>query len=94
VPEKYRSGGSQAFIGLNTPSPMKEIKKVPNELKRFAAPQEEQQYEQPVSTELPVTKPPTKQYKRRDLRLHKHMVAEDALVEHQLEERQEGVVVG
>jgi hypothetical protein len=43
--QKYRSGCSQLSIGQSTGSPMKELEKVPKELKGFAAPQEEQQYE-------------------------------------------------
>ena len=39
MPGKYRSGCSQASIGWNTESLMKELEKVPKELK------EEQQYE-------------------------------------------------
>jgi hypothetical protein len=38
VPDKYRSGCSQPFIGQSTGSPMKELEKVPKELKGFAAP--------------------------------------------------------
>lgn len=38
VPDKYRSGCSQPSIGLSTGSPMKELEKEPMELKRFAAP--------------------------------------------------------
>ena len=38
VPDKYRSGCSQPSIGLSTGSPMKELEKVPKELKGFAAP--------------------------------------------------------
>ena len=36
VPGKYRSGCSQSSIGWNTGSPMKELEKVPKELKGFA----------------------------------------------------------
>ena len=46
MPEKYRSGGSQLSTGLSTGSPMEELEKGPKELKRFAAPQEEHQYEE------------------------------------------------
>ena len=45
MPDKYRSGCSQLSIGQSTGSPMKELEKIPKELKGFAAPQEEQQYE-------------------------------------------------
>jgi hypothetical protein len=45
VPDKYRSGCSQSSIRWSTGSPMKEIEKVLKELKGFAAPKEEQQYE-------------------------------------------------
>jgi hypothetical protein len=38
VPDKYRGGCSQPFIGLSTGSPMEEIEKGPKELKGFAAP--------------------------------------------------------
>ena len=37
VPDKYRGGCSQLTIGLSTGSPMKELEKVPTELKGFAA---------------------------------------------------------
>jgi hypothetical protein len=36
---------------------MKELEKVPKELKEFVAPQEEQQYELTSTPELPGTKP-------------------------------------
>jgi hypothetical protein len=36
--QKYRSGCSQLSIGQSTGSPMKELEKVPKELKWFAAP--------------------------------------------------------
>ena len=35
VPDKYRSGCSQSAIGWNTGAPMKELEKVPKELKEF-----------------------------------------------------------
>jgi hypothetical protein len=38
VPDKYRSGWSQPYIGQSTGSPLKELEKVPKELKGFAAP--------------------------------------------------------
>jgi hypothetical protein len=38
VPDKYRSGCSQPSIGLSLGSPMKNIEKVPKELKGFSAP--------------------------------------------------------
>jgi hypothetical protein len=38
VPDKYRSGFSQPPIGLNTVSLMKELEKVPKELKGVADP--------------------------------------------------------
>ena len=37
VPDKYRSGCSQPSTGLSTGSPIKELEKVPKELKGFAA---------------------------------------------------------
>jgi hypothetical protein len=37
VPGKYRSGCSQSSIGWNTGTPMKELEKVPKELKGSAA---------------------------------------------------------
>ena len=40
---------------------MKELEKVPKELKGFAAPQEEHQYELTSTPELPGTKPPIKE---------------------------------
>jgi hypothetical protein len=40
---------------------MKELEKVPKELKGFAALQEEQQYELTSTSELPGTKPPIKE---------------------------------
>jgi hypothetical protein len=45
MPGKYRSGCSHSFIGWNTGPPMKELEKVPKELKRSATLEEEQQYE-------------------------------------------------
>jgi hypothetical protein len=36
VPGKYRSGCSQSSIGWNTEPPMKELEKVPKELKESA----------------------------------------------------------
>jgi hypothetical protein len=45
VPGKYRSGCLQSSIGWNTGSPVKELEKVPKELKGSAALQEKQQYE-------------------------------------------------
>jgi hypothetical protein len=45
VPGKYRSGYSQSSIEWNTGYPMKELEKVPKELKMSAALYEEQQYE-------------------------------------------------
>ena len=45
VPDKYRSGCSQLFIGWSTGSPMEKLEKVSKDLKGFSAPQEEQQYE-------------------------------------------------
>jgi hypothetical protein len=38
VPGKYRSGCSQSSIGQSTGTPMKELEKVPKELKGFEAP--------------------------------------------------------
>jgi hypothetical protein len=38
VPGKYRSGCSQSSIERSTGSPMKELEKVPKELKGLAAP--------------------------------------------------------
>jgi hypothetical protein len=38
VPEKYRSGFSQTFIGQSTGFPKKELEKLPKELKEFAFP--------------------------------------------------------
>ena len=38
VPEKYRSGCSQPSIGQSIGCSMKELEKVPKELKEFAAP--------------------------------------------------------
>jgi hypothetical protein len=44
VPGKYRSGCLQSSIGWNTGPLMKELEKVPNELKGSATLLEEQQY--------------------------------------------------
>jgi hypothetical protein len=52
---------------------MKELEKGPKELKGFAAPKEEQQYEPPNISELPGTKPPTKEYTWRDSWVQPHM---------------------
>jgi hypothetical protein len=41
---------------------MEKIEKIHTELKEFAAPQEEQQYELTSTPEIPGTKPPTKEY--------------------------------
>ena len=38
VPDKYRNGCSQPSIGLSIGSPMKELEKVPKELKGLVAP--------------------------------------------------------
>ena len=60
---------------------MEEVEKGPKDLKGFAAPQEEQQYE-PTSTpppELPGTKPPTKEYTWRNPWLQLHMQQRMAL---------------
>ena len=38
VPDKYKGGSWQPMIGLNTGSPMEELKKGPRELKGFAVP--------------------------------------------------------
>jgi hypothetical protein len=70
VPDKYRDGCSQPTIGLSTESTMEELEKVPKELKGFAAPKEEQQYEPP---EIPGTKPPTKEHTWRDPWLQPHI---------------------
>ena len=45
MPDKYRTECSQPSIGLSTGSLIKELEKGPKELKGFAAPWEEQQYE-------------------------------------------------
>jgi hypothetical protein len=45
VSDKYRSGCSQPSIGQSSWSSMKELENVLKELKGFAAPEEEQQYE-------------------------------------------------
>jgi hypothetical protein len=45
MPGKYRSGCSQSSIGWNTGPPMKELEKIPKELKGSATLQEKQQYE-------------------------------------------------
>jgi hypothetical protein len=48
VSDKFRSRCSQSINGLSTGCPVEELEKGPKELKKFAAPQEEQ-YE-PIST--------------------------------------------
>jgi hypothetical protein len=45
---------------------MEELEKGLKELKRFATPWEEQQYQTTRPKELPGTKPPTKEYTWRD----------------------------
>ena len=45
VHDKYKGGHSEPAIELSTGSPMGELEKGPKELKGFAAPQEEQQYD-------------------------------------------------
>jgi hypothetical protein len=56
---------------------MKELEKAPKELNGFAAPQEEQQYQPtrhpPSPSELPETKPLTKEYTWSNPRLQPHM---------------------
>ena len=52
--------------------PVEELGEGLKELKGFAAPQEEQQF-QPDLSELPGTKPPTKEYTWRDPWLQLHM---------------------
>jgi hypothetical protein len=53
VPGKYRSGCSQLSIGQRTGFPIKELEKVPKELRGFAALKEEQQYELTSTTRAP-----------------------------------------
>jgi hypothetical protein len=38
MPDKYRSGGSQPSIGLNTGSPMEELEKEPKEMNGVCSP--------------------------------------------------------
>jgi hypothetical protein len=45
VPDKYRGGCSQPTIGLNTGCSIKELEKGSQDLKKFAAPYKEKQYE-------------------------------------------------
>jgi hypothetical protein len=61
---KYRGGYSQPTIGLSVGSPIEELEKGLKELKGFATPEEEQQYEptRPPPPELPGIKPLTKKY--------------------------------
>jgi hypothetical protein len=77
VPGKYRKGCSQSSIGWNTGSPMKDLEKVPKELKGSAALEEEYQYEL-------TSPPPTHPQELMSLATY---VAEDGLVSHQWEER-------
>jgi hypothetical protein len=49
----FRGGWSQPAIGLRTRSPMEELEKGSKELKGFATPQEEQQYEQTSNPRAP-----------------------------------------
>ena len=56
MPENYRSGCSQPSFGQSTGSLVKKIEKVPKELKGFAAPEEEQQYELTKNFRTPWTK--------------------------------------
>jgi hypothetical protein len=72
---KYRRRCSQSFIGWNTGPPMKELEKVPKELKGSATLWEKQEYE------LISTTPPPE-----FVSLVAH-VAEDGLVGHQWEEK-------
>ena len=53
VHDKYRGGYSQPAIYLCTRSPTGELVKGPKDLKGFAAPQEEQQYESPSTSRAP-----------------------------------------
>jgi hypothetical protein len=52
---------------------MEELEKGLKELKEFATPQEEQQYQPTRTPELPGTKPPTKEYTWSDRWLQPHM---------------------
>ena len=51
--DKYRGGHSQPATEVSTGSPMWDLEKGPKELKGFAAPQEEQQYESPSTPRAP-----------------------------------------
>ena len=53
MPDKYRGGCSQPTIELGTGSLMEELEKGPKELKVFAAPYEEQQYESTSAPRVP-----------------------------------------
>jgi hypothetical protein len=52
---------------------MEELEKGPKELKGFAAPEKEQQYDHPLLRVLAGSKSPTKVYTWRDSRLQPHM---------------------
>jgi hypothetical protein len=53
VPGKYRSGCSQPSIEQSTEFQKKELEKEPKELRGFAAPQEEQQFELTSTSRAP-----------------------------------------
>jgi hypothetical protein len=55
LPGKYRRGCSQPSLGWNTGSPMKEVEKVPKELKGSATLLKKQQYELTSTPRAPVS---------------------------------------
>ena len=84
---KYRSGCSQLSIGRSTGSPKKELEKVPKELKGFAAPEEEHQYEVTSTPRAPWNYTTNQRKHMMQLVAIAIYVAEDDLIAHQWEER-------
>ena len=63
VPDKYRGGCSQPSTGLSTGSPLEELeRKDPRSWRIFQPHRRNNNTNQPVPSELPGTKPPTKLY--------------------------------
>ena len=63
----------KSSIGLSTGSAIEELEKGLKELKGFATPEEEQQYQPTRAPDLPGTKSPTKEYTGRNPWLQLHM---------------------
>ena len=82
MPDKYRSECSQPSIGLSTGPLIKELEKGPKELKGFAAPWEEQQYEPTNIPRAPRDLTTNQRVHMEGLKAPTANVIEDVLVEH------------